>query len=378
MQVMAYAGIPISKTYEIIKNIAKKRVEKVKKYKDQFITGMKKKLIEDEKIDAKEGKRIADMTWQIISDSSAYSFNSSHSYSVAGDSLYGAYLKSHYPMQFYETFLNILEEDSDKDRLAEVKIEAEHAYKIKFPQYKFRQDNRKIKADYEKKEITSSLSSLKGFSSSIGENLYELGQNKYDNFMDFLIDAEEKNYLSNKIETLIKINYFDEFGNNKKLLEFYREFTKGDNRYSQKHTEKTKEKRIAALREIFENLANDRLPFIQQILEEQEILGKIWSTFPKLDKRFVYVSSLDEKFAPRIEVYCMNNGATQSLKIQKKVFENNNFLPQDVLYCEVFEKKKATKFIDGKFVESENEYLWWLNKYKVYSDKEFDTILSKI
>jgi hypothetical protein len=37
MAVLNFAGIPMSECYEIIKNIANKRVEKVLKYKTQFI-----------------------------------------------------------------------------------------------------------------------------------------------------------------------------------------------------------------------------------------------------------------------------------------------------------------------------------------------------
>ena len=121
MQVLAYSGIRISETYEIIKNIAKKRAEKVYKYKDRFIDGMKNRLMKKESLDEIASAKVAQNTWQVIEDSAHYSFNSSHAYSVAGDSLYGAYLKSHYPLEFYETLLTICEEDGDKDRLAKAK-----------------------------------------------------------------------------------------------------------------------------------------------------------------------------------------------------------------------------------------------------------------
>lgn len=54
-----------------------------------------------------------------------HAFNASHSYCVAEDSLYTAWLKSNYPLQFYETFLRILENKGDKDRMNAVKDEAE-------------------------------------------------------------------------------------------------------------------------------------------------------------------------------------------------------------------------------------------------------------
>ena len=124
MQVMAYAGIPISETYEVVKNIAKKRAEKVHQYKKQFIDGMTNKIMNAENTSRKDADRIAHMTWQIIEDSSRYSFNASHSFSVAGDSIYGAYLKANYPFEFYEVFLNLLEEDGDKNRMVDAIEEA--------------------------------------------------------------------------------------------------------------------------------------------------------------------------------------------------------------------------------------------------------------
>ena len=383
MQVLAYAGIPISQTYEIVKNIAKKRVEKVLKYKEKFLDGMTKKIEKYEKITFDEAKSISEKTWQVIEDSSRYSFNSSHSYSVAGDSLYGAYLKSHYPIEFYEVFLNLLEKDGDKDRLSDAKNEAIKAFSIKFPPYRFGQDNRQIVAKPESHEITSSLSSIKGFGNSIGENMYLLGQNQYDDFVNFLIDATEKGMFTSKIEDLIKINYFERFGNNKKLYDFYLEFTKGKNRYSKSHTEKTKAKRIEELKKIFNELPNKYFSIIQQIANEQEILGSVTTVYPTLDKRYVYVLQLKEstkngkQIAPRIQAYCLANGIQDSLKIQCKVFDNNNFLAGDILYCKSFKKKNSVRYDNGLFIDIEGEYQWWIESFDVIKSEDFDKLINK-
>jgi DNA polymerase III alpha subunit len=378
MQVMAYAGILIAITYEVIKNVAKKRAEKIFEYKKQFLQGMVSKIKKAEKITEDKSSEIATKTWQIIEDSSRYIFNASHAYCVAGDSLYGAYLKSHYPLQFYEVFLTLLEEDGDKDRLSETKFESTKAFGIKFPPYRFGQDNRKILAQLKTNEIISSLTSIKGFSSSIGRNMYELGQNHYDNFIQFLIDAEEQNMLSAKLEELIKINYFENFGYNKKLYNFYKEFTSGKSRYLRTHTDKTKTKRVDELKVIWENLSNERFPIITQIMNEQEILGNVTSIYPNLDKRYVYVLQLNEKYAPRIQIYCLSNGNQASLKIEKKVFQNNNFLAGDILYLKHFKKKNSVKYENNQYVDIENEYQWWIVNYDIIAPNYFDKIVEKI
>jgi len=377
MQAMAYAGIPISETYDVVKNIAKKRVRKVLKYKKQFINGMTSKIMRSEKRSKEEAEKVANQTWQIIEDSSRYSFNAAHAYSYAGDSLYGAYLKSHYPFEFYETFLRILEEDGDKNRLVQTKIEASEAFGIKFPAFSFGQDNRVIASNPDKGTITSSITSIKGFGSNIGDDLYELSQNEYETFLDFLVDAEESGKISKKFIDLIRIKYFDCFGNNKKLLLFYDEFTKGKSRYSRKHKNATKQKRLDSLKEIWYDIPNEAISVFSQIESEIEILGYISATYPNIPKRFVYVTKLDVKFAPRIQTYCLSNGIQASLKIQKGIYDNNIFNAGEILYIDKFKKKPTVKFEDGKFIEVENNFTWWIDKYHVIDEKKFNEIINQ-
>ena len=376
MAALNFAGIPLSECYDIIKNISKKRVDKVLGYKEIFINGFSDIIQKNEYKTERESLELAQNIWQILENSSRYFFNSAHAYSVAIDGLYGAYLKSHYPLYFYEQFLQQLESNGEKDRIAQTKIEAEKAYKIKFLPYRFGQDNRNIFVDEKLFGITSSLSSIKGFNTAIGENMFILGQNQYENFVEFLIDAEEKNMFTSKIEELIKINYFEIFGNNQKLHEFYLEFTKGTYRYSRSHNEKTKEKRKIELLKIFENLPNKKFPILMQILSEQEVLGNIQSMYPTLDKKYVYVLELNEKFSPRVQAYCLSNGSQSTLKIQKKTFDNNNFLVGDILYCNSFKKKQSVKFENGKYENIEDEWTWWIDSYKVISPEEFDKMIN--
>ena len=213
MAVLNYAGIPMSECYEIIKNIAKKRVQKVLKYKEQFLDGFKYALIQKERQSSDRAEQLAHDVWQILEDSSAYAFNCSHSYCVAIDSLYGAYLKTYYPLQFYETFLRVLEEKGDKDRLNAVKEEAEDYFKIKFPPFRYGQDNRAITADLETHSITNSIASIKGFGSDIGAILYECENQHHKRFVDVLLWLDERSIKASRVQPLINIGYFEPFGN---------------------------------------------------------------------------------------------------------------------------------------------------------------------
>jgi DNA polymerase III alpha subunit len=369
MAALNFAGVPMSECYEVIKNIAKKRPEKVKKYKEQFMSGFKERLIEIEKIQENEAQEATDKVWQIIDDSCRYSFNASHSYSVAMDSLYGAYLKSHYPLQFYEVFLNILDaKGSQKDRMADTRKEAELAYRIRFEPFRFRQDNRKITADEKNNTMWNSLKALKGFGEGIAKQLYELQDNKYDTFIDLLIDLEEKGIMCVKIEDLIKIQYFNEFGENGKLFALYNEFTKGKSRYDKKHKDATKLKRIEALKQIESESPNSKIPLKEQMIFENEILGYVQATC-NVDKKYVYIMDVNTKFAPRVKAYCLNNGKTESMKITKKVFNNNPIKKDDIIYISKVKAKPQKRYENGHFVDIEGTKEWWIEDYDIRTNE---------
>ena len=87
MKALQYGGFSAPESYSAIKAIAKKHPEKVLPLKERFLTEFAQKT------DQSSAERV----WQIIEDATNYGFNSSHAVCVALDSLYGAYLKAHYP-----------------------------------------------------------------------------------------------------------------------------------------------------------------------------------------------------------------------------------------------------------------------------------------
>lgn len=218
MRALNYAGIDMSECYTAIKNIAKKRVEKVLAYKTTFIDGFKTAIMRDENKSEQEAYELCNLLWQIIEDSSRYLFNCSHAYCVAIDALYGAWIKAHHPLAFYETYMKIVEEKGDKDKMNALKDEAESYFGIKFPSFRFRQDNRSIKADLGNNLIINSISAIKGYSTSIGSALYKCSQNNFTSFVDILNWLDKNAVKAAKVKPLIMIDYFQEYGNINELL----------------------------------------------------------------------------------------------------------------------------------------------------------------
>ena len=224
MAALNYAGIPMDECYTAIKNIAKKRAEKVLAYKDSFQNGIKRAMIEDEHRSQEDADRMADALWQIIEDSAFYSFNASHSYCVSLDSLYSAWLKAHHPYEFYETALTLAESQGNKDKMAALQAEATDYFKVKFEPFRYGQDNRAIVGHPEQGTMTNKLSAIKGFGSGLCETLYQCGQQEFTSFIDVLMWLNERSVKAATVEPLIKIDYFQSFGNIPtltKILKFF-------------------------------------------------------------------------------------------------------------------------------------------------------------
>ena len=213
METLNYAGIDMAECYAIIKAIAKKKVQEVFKRKEEFLKGFAEKIMIEEFVEEAKAHELAEQVWQILEDSSGYSFNCSHSYCVAGDSLYNAWQKAHYPLEFYECFLQILDEDGEKDKMAAAKEEAQKYFNITFPLFRWGQDNRSIVADKATNSITNSLTSIKGMSQSVADGLYEVAQLGLVFIAEIFVNLKEHGVSMAKIAELIKIDYFAELGN---------------------------------------------------------------------------------------------------------------------------------------------------------------------
>jgi len=212
MKAMNYAGIEMTDCYTAIKNIAKKRVEKVLAYQERFVQGFTEAIMRDERKNREEATEIANKLWEVIENASGYSFNCSHAYCVALDSLYGAWIKAHYPVQFYLEYIKIQEEKGEKDKIIAAKEEAESFFGIRIEPMRFGQDNSEIHVSPDGKNLTNSLGSVKGFNKTIGAKMHSISKLNPTNFIDVLKLMDERKLKAGVYEPLIKIDYFQQFG----------------------------------------------------------------------------------------------------------------------------------------------------------------------
>jgi len=358
-------GLSGSEADNVRRAIGRKDKDRLEKALPQILEGYCNKSNKPREIAEEEAKAFL----KIIEDSAEYQFGYNHS---TGYSMIGylcAYLRYYYPLEFITAYLNNAQNQDDINdgtELARLK-------NIKIKPIKFGYSRLNYYPDKETNSIYKGLSSIKGFGDkvNVAQELIQFKNKKYDFFVDLLIDIKEKTNIGNsKIETLIKLNYFSQFGKNKKLLSIFDEFTKGKNRYEKKHTEKTKQKRIPLLYEFEKDIDDISFSINEQIVYETELLGTPMSTYD-LSKGTSYVLELDTKHSPKVSVYGLSTGNIVNLKVYKKYFNKKPFKKGDIVRFGKFIKKPKVKFVgydfNGKpiFESIEGEWDIWSQEYDV-------------
>lgn len=390
MNTLNYAGFPIDECYGIIKAIAKKHPEKVKPLKERFITGFKDKIMQDDGIPADKAEEDSARVWQIISDSCGYGFNSAHAYCMALDSLYNAYLKAHYPYEFYEVLLQTYSDKGKKDKVAELKQEMSKAFGIKEGEYKFGLDNRKFKADPDNQTIYPSLLSIKGLSQGCANDLYAMGQKKYENFYELWKDMKKKKNLnSGKVNTLIEIGYFDDFGTIGKIKRFIdildqlydrSQFSKSNppveflpiiRKYSEE-TDKQYRKfdYDAALTEIWETLEDTDIPFNERLKYELQNIGYVKTLVPDMSPDYAFVQEYECKYKnPKLTLYRLCDGTTEVVKVRRKKYDEAPINVGDIIKTiECSEEGRWSKDQNGDWQQDNSDKESILKKWSFVRD----------
>lgn len=297
-------------------------------------------LIKPYKVEMTYDIEMADPAHNFVSESGLVASNSAHAYCMALDSLYQAWQKAHYPYEFYEVLLQYYTDKGNKQKVAKLKQEMKKGFGISEGSFRFRHDNRKFTADKDNHVIYSALSSIKSLSDKTAEDLYSLKDNSYDDFVDFYVDLKETSVNSRQLEILIKLNYFEEFGEINQLLKTVELFDKIYGKkvlkvnkleemgipiwIAQKHCQKQTEKQmkdfdsVALLREVLEHTEVPKTNLKDRLKYENELLGYLQTTIPKMKDDYYYVSGVSTYNKKMITLYHLKDGDELTIKVRAK------------------------------------------------------------
>jgi DNA polymerase III alpha subunit len=363
MAALVFAGFPEDETYGLLKAIAKKKEGIIEPIQDRFLNGF---------IEKTGSKENAEMVWKIIEDAVGYGFNSSHAYAVALDSIYGAYLKANYPLAYFTVVLNQYENDTKMT--GKISNELPH-FGIKIAPIKFGKSRGHYSPNEDDNSIVKGIKSVKFLNNIIADELFFLGLNKYDTFIDLLIDIKEKTSCdARQLNILTRLDFFSDFGKKEELLAIIKEFSDGKNRYSPTHKEATKIKRRLGLYEYEKAVFNGEIELsfftpIETVLFEKEYCGFISSTFPEINGRVVGVLDIDMKYTPKISCYIFKSGELFEFKVKKDKFFGRKdieaFETGDMIKILAISEREKNKKVDDKWVKT-GEMEYYLEKCARY------------
>ena len=370
MAFLVWCGMKEDHTYDIIKKISKKKFtpEAKEELRQELLAGYKAKLGTEEGFDE---------VWQVVDDAARYSFNAAHAVSVAYDSIYGAEAKEHHPLEYFTTVLN--EYQSDNEKTSRIIAELDY-FGIHLENIKFGKSKSEYTFDKNTNTIYKSISSIKYCNEVIANELYELGKNNtYKNFVDVIKDIKTKTSVnSRQLQILTILNFFSDYGSNKKLLQIIEMFEKF---YDRKQIKKADVEVLGIdlnefegcydneTQKMYKDLHMDRyvekiskkiedkpLSIKEQIKYEQKYLEYIIYSNPKAPKNMFYVVEAKfykDKTKPYLNLYNLRTGDTLKTKITSgKSFVERPFQTGNVINVTEFREKNKMKMVNGTWVKT--------------------------
>lgn len=288
-----------------------------------------------------------------------------------------AYYRYYYPGEFITTYLNCA---ANEDDIADGTALA-NTYGIQIAPPRFGESKDVYVYNPETKTISKGIKSVKFMNSIIANELYDLRNNNYDTFMDLLIDINNLTTTnSRQLDLLIKIDYFNKFGNCVELLRIVEAFD-----FFKQGTAKkvAKTKLSASIEDIIRDYATDKnakgeplksytitdmrgllnacehsikalglndLPIRTKMANQREILNYIdLTTHNPEDRRRLYVQDIypmrskqnNMVWGYSVITRSIGTGKTARLTVRSYTYDIDPIKKDDIIYAKSLKKNDA-------------------------------------
>lgn len=384
-----FCGYSLGKADMVRRGFAKKTG--TEKFLPEIKSGFAKTMLEKYGMNKESSDELITGFVRVIEDASRYLFSLNHAdpYSMIGFAT--GLLRAKYPMQFMASLLDI-----NKNNLSKTGVAIDYMNNfthMRLESAKFRKSRGIYIPDIESGIIYKGVGSIKNVNNEVGDKLYEMRNMKFNSFYDFL---EVSPLDKTQIETLIKVDYFSEFGKAKKLLNFYEiyrdwrgkktvkkekideipfniELIKQNSHETEKQFSKIDFGII--LENYFHEIKDDDFTIKEKIEHHKEYLGY---TNIKIDTHpsncyvsDVIINSKYKKSHPKLILMSLGSGKEFDAKIDRKYFANMNVEKGDLISIKN-STYKPIKFKDDetgewKVVPNKKQY-WITNAVKIMEE----------
>lgn len=327
---------------------------------------------------------------QTILDASSYAFSWNHSDAYSCIGYISGYLRYYYPLEFLTSALNIFFDNEEKTQNI---TNYAHQIGIEIKSPKFAHSKSEYMCDKEQKVIYKGINSIKNIQSVAADILYQISQKNPDDFLELLYMTEQIKVNGKKInktsmEILIKLGFFDKFGDVNYLLEYYSIFQKYfgktqvkkqdfgyslSNNIIKKETEKTIfiYDSCMMIDEIMQQINIKDCTLYQKSYYQLKSLGYTDIHIDNAGRDVYMVMGIEKnKYGtPFAQLYKPKNGKSQLIKLDKKWYSKYPIEGGEVLRCEFEHKNKSRKDEKGNWYKTD-EKEWILKRYSILTKLE--------
>lgn len=335
---------------------------------------------------------------QVIIDSSNYGFSINHSDSYSWLGYASAWLRYYYPLEFITANLNV--NIGKQDKTAKL-VEYMKSKGISMNGIKFRYSRAGYMFDKNTNSIYQGIEPIKFLNAQVAESLYGLRDRQFNTFTELLmyikdyseylvVDPDGKymidlpNLLENyeakvlqslekdgkigfvedksvpinsrQMKILISLNYFSEFGGNRKLLKIFDYFEKN---YKKTLKLKSKKERYTKVLQFESEQVEEKLSLVEQCANELAFLGHIETKDETMPQNIMMVIEvLKNKTYTRAKAYQFASGEVREFKIGNRTYSQVPFEEGDIIQIIDASVKPKKKKINGVWSDSNEKELW--------------------
>lgn len=375
--------------------------EEVPKIKPSFV----KTMIEEYGDTEEHANEVADRFIQVFMDAVNYGFSVNHSMAYSYIGYIATWLRYYYPLEFCTAAFEIW--GGNQDKINKVTRYAD-AHGIDLKQPKFGKSKGLYFMNKDDNSIYGGTEPIKGNNAQIGDDLYEVSQlQEYGNFTELLLKISDNSYITlengdnvdietiyktksveelkamdkqlkaeeislhqskyainrTKIESLIRLDYFVDFGKSEKLQKIYDYFMKN---YKPKNkTLSGKAKKYLMCVEYEDNLEDSDYPFITKLEYELFYTGKCNLVNASLPAKYAFVVDADvRRTRTRAIFYSIKTGSEVQVLIGSRAYKEVPFKAGDLIEIQQYEEKPKSVLIDGVWTKHPTDKDIWLQKIK--------------
>lgn len=356
-------GFSGSDSDEVRRNIAKKREDKIGEALPKILEGYCSKSNKPREVAEEEAKRFL----QVIKDSSSYMFGYNHSLAYSLLTYLCGYYRHYYPVQYCTAYLMCAKNDDDLFNGQQLARDLG----ITLESIKFRFANWDYSCDADKRVIYKGLSDVPYMSQDSYKSLRSLYNKRYDvktditlfdigqdnqiepQFIDLLVDLKELKVDVRQIESLIKLDYFSEFGDINYLLNIL-------TLYKKYKTRKSWYSLVSTAAEIY---SKGTTTIYDKLIYSFELTGLPSVVAPNLSDNWYFITEIK---GTKYTMYQISTGKVKPFRIRNSVTQQMPIAEKQIIQVlDVKQEGKYKKNADNKWIQDPNNLEDVVKKYKV-------------